>query len=183
MYYSTVALVLWQPDFDDLRSLLNEQELKQPEDIFTKIGYLTTPDETYVCLYSRSIAWDTVNNKEINVISEMMRSLRHSFIRIGDEVGDVEESFESEDFRGVDEEFESGNLIGVNTQMVGLELFEGLEEFGISEFGEITNAQLKQAEKCLVDNGIEPDEASTVLQALGYILLDKELYPDKEVKA
>lgn len=36
---------------------------------------------------------------------------------------------------------------------------------------------LKKAEQCLIDNGIEPDEAETVLQVLGYILLDKELYP------
>ena len=37
---------------------------------------------------------------------------------------------------------------------------------------------LPKAEQCLIDNGIESDEAPTVLHALGYILLDKELYPD-----
>ena len=36
-----------------------------------------------------------------------------------------------------------------------------------------------KAEQCSIDNGIEPDEASVVLQALGYILLDEELYPDE----
>ena len=36
------------------------------------------------------------------------------------------------------------------------------------------------AKKCLVDNGVEPDEAETVLQALGYILMDKELFPEAE---
>jgi len=35
---------------------------------------------------------------------------------------------------------------------------------------------IKQAERCLIDNGISPDEAQTVLQALGYILLNKDLY-------
>ena len=35
-----------------------------------------------------------------------------------------------------------------------------------------------QAEKRLIDNGIESDEAAVVLQALGYILLDEELYPE-----
>ena len=30
--------------------------------------------------------------------------------------------------------------------------------------------KIKRAEQCLIDNGIEPDEAETVLQALGYIL-------------
>lgn len=38
---------------------------------------------------------------------------------------------------------------------------------------------LKKAEKILVDNGIEEEEASTVLQAIGYALLDTELYPEK----
>lgn len=38
--------------------------------------------------------------------------------------------------------------------------------------------KIRAAEKCLIDNGIEADEASTVLQAIGYILLDTELYPD-----
>lgn len=36
-----------------------------------------------------------------------------------------------------------------------------------------------KAEKCLIDNGIEPDEACVVLQVLGYILLDEELYPEE----
>lgn len=48
----------------------------------------------------------------------------------------------------------------------------------------IDESKLKKAEQCLIDNGIEPDEAETVLQALGYILLDKELYPtSKEDKS
>ena len=39
-----------------------------------------------------------------------------------------------------------------------------------------TDARIRRAEQCLINNGIEPDEAQVVLQALGYILLDKELY-------
>lgn len=42
----------------------------------------------------------------------------------------------------------------------------------------VSKEQIKQAEKCLQDNGIESDECSTVLQALGYILLDTDLYED-----
>ena len=38
--------------------------------------------------------------------------------------------------------------------------------------------KIKAAEQCLIDNGIEEDEASIVLQAIGYILLDEELYPE-----
>lgn len=33
----------------------------------------------------------------------------------------------------------------------------------------------------LVQNGIEEDEASTVLQALGYVLLDTELYNERQI--
>ena len=44
----------------------------------------------------------------------------------------------------------------------------------------ITKSEIKKAEKCLVDNGIEKDEADIVLQALGYILLDTELYPEND---
>lgn len=44
----------------------------------------------------------------------------------------------------------------------------------------ILNTSIKKAEQILVDNGIEHDEAATVLQALGYALLDKELYPKME---
>lgn len=40
--------------------------------------------------------------------------------------------------------------------------------------------KIKKAERVLIDNGIEEDEASTVLQALGYVLLDAELYPRLE---
>ena len=47
----------------------------------------------------------------------------------------------------------------------------------------ISKEAIKKAEQCLVDNGIEPDEVQIVLQALGYILINQELYPDKEADA
>lgn len=40
----------------------------------------------------------------------------------------------------------------------------------------ISKDRIKEAEQCLINNGVEEDEADTVLQALGYILLDEELY-------
>lgn len=39
--------------------------------------------------------------------------------------------------------------------------------------------KIKEAEQVLIDNGIEKDEAATVLQAIGYVLLDTELYPEE----
>lgn len=42
----------------------------------------------------------------------------------------------------------------------------------------ITSEDIKRAEQVLIDNGIEPGEADTVLQAIGYTLIDTELYPE-----
>ena len=47
----------------------------------------------------------------------------------------------------------------------------------ISISRDITPENIKKAEEVLKDNGIGNDEASIVLQAIGYTLLDAELYP------
>lgn len=43
---------------------------------------------------------------------------------------------------------------------------------------EISVSARDNAVKVLIDNGIEEDEAETVLQAVGYVLFDKELFPE-----
>lgn len=40
--------------------------------------------------------------------------------------------------------------------------------------------KIKKAEQILIDNGIDKDEACVVLQAIGYVLLDTELYPENK---
>lgn len=42
----------------------------------------------------------------------------------------------------------------------------------------ITKGDIRRAEKVLSDNGIQADEVAVVLQAIGYVLLDTELYPE-----
>ena len=42
----------------------------------------------------------------------------------------------------------------------------------------VTDESIKGAEQVLIDNGIEPDEAWIVLQAVGYALIGEELYPE-----
>lgn len=44
---------------------------------------------------------------------------------------------------------------------------------------EVKRSDIDNAEQCLIDNGISRDEAQVVVQALGYILLDTELYPEE----
>ena len=43
----------------------------------------------------------------------------------------------------------------------------------------MTRECVKEALKILVDNGVDKDEAETVLQAVGYALLNMELFPEK----
>lgn len=47
-------------------------------------------------------------------------------------------------------------------------------------FHSISKNDITKAEKILTDNGIEMDEAQTVLQAIGYALLDTELYGNEK---
>lgn len=44
----------------------------------------------------------------------------------------------------------------------------------------IDEVAIEECVQILIDNGIEIDEADTVLQAIGYALIDTELYPDDE---
>ena len=46
----------------------------------------------------------------------------------------------------------------------------------------ITAGNINQTKKVLIDNGIEEDEAETVLQAIGYTLLNIELFPEENNK-
>ena len=43
---------------------------------------------------------------------------------------------------------------------------------------DVTQEMIDKACQVLIDNGIEPEEADTVLQAIGYTLLDTELFPE-----
>lgn len=47
---------------------------------------------------------------------------------------------------------------------------------------EITPDQIKAAKGVLIDNGVDEDEADSVLQAIGYVLLDTELYPEDSIE-
>lgn len=43
----------------------------------------------------------------------------------------------------------------------------------------ISKRSINAAEEILVDNGVEADEAEVVLQAIGFALLDVDLYPEE----
>ena len=42
----------------------------------------------------------------------------------------------------------------------------------------ITEENIAKTIQCLIDNGIDEDEAEVVLQAIGYTLIDTELFEE-----
>lgn len=66
--------------------------------------------------------------------------------------------------------FEKGFRTGVTRALVEFDSPERKRE--------MDKLRIRKAEQILIDNGIEDDEAAVVLQAIGYALLDTELYPD-----
>ena len=55
-----------------------------------------------------------------------------------------------------------------------------LEKIHITSNCITSEDEIKKSEQVLIDNGIEKDEAQVVLQALGYTLLNIELYPEEK---
>ena len=51
--------------------------------------------------------------------------------------------------------------------------------FTLRFYAEIDDMKRNNAIQCLIDNGIDAAEAETVLQVLGYNLLDQELFPEE----
>lgn len=47
---------------------------------------------------------------------------------------------------------------------------------------QIRNDRIQAAERVLEDNGIDENETAVILQAIGYVLLDMELYPENKEK-
>lgn len=59
----------------------------------------------------------------------------------------------------------------------------GITEEPHKIFRDVDEAVLSDAEKCLVDNGIEPKVSAVVLRTLGHILMDTELYSKKSLNS
>lgn len=106
-YRSDVTMVLWKPHFDELiKGLSAKEEWKYLADIFkrnAKEG--TTPDETYVMTSVDCFKWYSEYD-EIDFVERFLNKHRHSFIRIGETVEDIEIDNKSWDEWGSDEEFE-----------------------------------------------------------------------------
>lgn len=110
--------------------------------------------------------WPTLKAAQKELKADFKRTIK-------DIVGDGE--IDEEDLIEVKELNERSYYISCGNDY---ELFAEIREYDM-EPKPIDKRTLKKAEQVLIDNGIEKDEASTVLQALGYVLLDTELYPEE----
>ncbi len=122
-YYSKVAVILWKPDYNELEEKYKEK-IKQPlYNTFDEIKEFSTPDETYVLLFTDDIKWyeNDENYKDIRLVMDFIKNIRHSYVRIGADKGDVVVDNKSWDNRGSDEEFEY--FIDTDAHITGLEVF------------------------------------------------------------
>ena len=124
-YRSTVALVLTKSDYEELEKKYTSGSIPEASslmDVFDYKGEFSTPDETYVGLYADWIKWYT-DYGEIAAVEDFIRDVRHSFVRVGEDLEDIEKDVNVSDENGVDEEFY--DFLSVETRI------EGLEDFGI----------------------------------------------------
>lgn len=88
-----------------------------------------------------------------------------------------------DDVEGGDEN-ELIKISEVGSEYTFIEVFahelELTEEHPLKVKAFISKGDIKKAEQVLIDNGVEEDEAETVLQALGYVLLNTELYGNEK---
>ena len=87
------------------------------------------------------------------------------------EITDIDEDYE--DFDQTVTIVQVGG--GTEAEVYAYEL-ELTEEKPLKVKANIFKSDIIHAEQILIDNGVDADEAQTVLQALGYALLDVELY-------
>ena len=119
MELSKVALVLWEPDYEELEARLRNNCDAQTCDVFDEYGVFETPDEKYVCLYADYTKWNTWDDYTAeSFVMSFIKDIRHSYIRVGESVDDIDIDFKTWDDRGSDEEFE--NFLSTDRSIGGL---------------------------------------------------------------
>ena len=136
---------------------------------------ITTPDITY-----HMYIWDWHDTgREDDGCRELLAELtncRHAIMHIYED-GKVCRDIVSSDKYGIDEEFEE--ILGFYVMPT---LWDDVREPIMTESETklfLPPDTIEAAVQCLADNGVEPDEAETVLQALVEILLNVELATGK----
>ena len=130
-YYSEVSITLWKPDFDEMYKGASAEIRESINDKFN-ITKWETPDEEYINLHSKdTIKWYD-SYTDVSYIMNFIKDIRHSFIELGEDYGDVTYEFKCEDDRGVDDEFY--NFGYVHKEIKGLDNFD--EEYDLDDLDE-----------------------------------------------
>lgn len=156
---STIALVLWQPDFEKLEK---EDSISKAFDI---ISYCETPDETYICLFKYDTSWN-MSDMRIKYIMDNIKNIRHAFVRLTTS-GETEVDLKSFDDRGCDGEFD--DIIDIDTEGTEPEII-GLDRFTIYDKLDINLENLYKVEKHLTKHGVERMKVFTILDNIHYLL-------------
>ena len=88
-YESKVTIVLRKMDADEIAKNLLSTCNKKLTDVFSRIGTLKSPDETYVCLQTDWTKWYKYF-PEVDLIINYIKDVRHSYIRCGEDCGDMD---------------------------------------------------------------------------------------------
>lgn len=125
---SKVTIVLREADCNKMADKLLSTCNKKLTDVFNRIGILKDPDETYVCLQTEWTNWyegDKKHLPEVDLIMNHLKNVRHSYIRWGEEYGDLEFDIKEDDENGYDEDF--------NYLIEPLVHIRGVEQFGFNQ--------------------------------------------------
>ena len=137
-------------------------------------GGITPPAQEVFCLCEEYEGADGIREFQILALSTDKSVLRQMMEHkiAGDEYGFIEKN-------GIDTHEDDHFITAFDYGFVEYYIVDQ-EVLCIPEHDQKTfdNDKVSAAKQCLIDNGIEADEAESVLQALGYILMDKELFPE-----
>lgn len=138
------------------------------------LRHVKTPDNTYF-LYCWEWREANENDRDTDAYAFFSRveNIRHSILHITED-NEVFRDISTSDKWGCDEEFEE--ILGVTILPNIWSDTRDIILFQREKDEMIPPSALEKAAQCLIDNGIEEDEATTVLEALGYILLNQDIF-------
>lgn len=137
-------------------------------------GFYYYGDATYVEVLPHN---ELYPSKEI-AIAKMREDFERVKTQRKEQNNPIPETTSDEDDRYYTEMDETSIAVVEDDSRMGWSLFTSQIAETAEPVSQITPWKIQRAEQCLIDNGIDEDEADIVLQALGYILLARELYPN-----
>ncbi len=121
-YYSKIKIALTEYDYDKVqqgchKALDSDKYREQFKKLFQNRWEFVkdNEDNVYIIIVNDSVQWDT-SNPAVSYMADFLKKNRHSFIRVGEDVGDIEVDILNEDEDGVDVIFDE--ILSVNTEII-----------------------------------------------------------------